>query len=115
MTTVTLPWPTGPLWPNSRPHWSVRAKHVRRAREAAWALCLEAGAPKGEAELRVSFHPPRKPGLANIDNAIAACKGLVDGIADALGVDDSRLRIVWPVAFSEPIKGGAVVVEIAPA
>jgi crossover junction endodeoxyribonuclease RusA len=113
MMIVTLPWPTGPLWPNRRPHWSVRAKHVAKARRDAWALCLEAGAPKGEAELRVAFHPPDR-GRRDVQNAVAAMKAQIDGIADALGVDDSRLRIEWPIAFAEPVKGGAVVVEIAP-
>jgi hypothetical protein len=51
--------------------------------------------------------------MTNVDGCISALKGAVDGIADAFRVDDSELRISWPTAFSEPVKGGAVVVEVA--
>jgi crossover junction endodeoxyribonuclease RusA len=112
MVTIALPWPTGPQWPNRRPHWSVLARHRKAAHKAAWALCMEAGAPKGPAHLTVTLHPPRKPGRMNIDGCISANKAAVDGIAQALGVDDSELRISWPVAFSEPVKGGLVVVTV---
>ena len=112
---VTLPWPHSDLWPNSRTHWSVLARHRKAAHRAAWVLCLDAGAPKGPARLTVKLHPPRKPGRTNVDGCIGALKAAVDGIAQALGVDDSELRIAWPEAFAEPVAGGAVVVEIEPA
>lgn len=111
---ITLSWPCGPLWPNRRPHWSVLSRHRRQAHREAWAAVLEAKAPKGPAALTVALHPPRRPGLTNIDGCIAALKAHCDGIAEALGVDDSELRIRWPEAFSEPVKGGAVIVEVTP-
>ena len=110
---VRLSWPRGPLWPNRRPHWSVEAKHRKAQNTEAWALTMQAGV-RGRARLSFAFHPPRKPGMTNCDNLIAALKGSVDGIARALGVDDSELAIVWPEAFSEPVKGGLVVVTITP-
>lgn len=112
---VTLPWPTGPQWPNARAHWSVLARHRKAAHAEAWWLTLAAGAPKGAARLTVTLHPPRKPGRTNVDGCIGALKAAVDGIAQALGVDDSELRIAWPETFSSPVKGGCVVVEIEPA
>jgi hypothetical protein len=111
--TVTLPWPHGTCWPNSRAHYHVVAKHRRAQRHTAWALGYEAGLKgKGEATLRIALHPPRRPGLMNVDGCIAACKSALDGLADVLGVDDSRLRIEWPVSFAEPVRGGAVVVHV---
>jgi crossover junction endodeoxyribonuclease RusA len=113
VTLVHLPWPTGPLSQNSRAHWSVRQRHVRNARRAAWALTVEARATAGETpELRFTFHPPNRV-RRDVSNVIGALKASVDGIADALGVDDSRFRISWPVEFAAPVKGGAVVVEVA--
>jgi len=107
---ITLPWPASPLWPNRRPHWAVFSRHARLAHRTAWAVTLESKA--SGTELRFAFHPPRRPGLMNIDGCISANKHHCDGIANALGVDDSMLRISWPEAFSEPVKGGAIVVEI---
>lgn len=111
VTVVTLPWPSMPLWPNRKAHWSVVARHRQKAKDAAWAL-TRVHRLSGPCRLTVAFHPPRKPGLMNVDNAIAAMKAQVDGIALALGVDDSRLVIAWPETFAEPLSGGDVRVEI---
>lgn len=45
-----------------------------------------------------------------MDNCIAAMKAGLDGLADVLGVDDSR----WELAatMGEPRKGGAVAVTV---
>lgn len=113
MTTIALGWPTGPLFPNRRPHWTVKAKHIRSARIAAWAACQEAGLRKGgeSATLTWAFLPPdrRRRDLAEV---ISASKAAIDGIADALGIDDSRFRMRFPEAFGEPTKGGAVIVTV---
>ena len=46
----------------------------------------------GDVHLRVTHHP--KPGRApDQDNAIASFKAYQDGLADALGVDDSRFYL----------------------
>jgi len=45
-----------------------------------------------------------------MDNIIAATKALRDGLMDALGVDDSRFVVTYEMG--EPIKGGAVMVQI---
>lgn len=63
--------------------------------------------------MSVSFHPPRRPGIMNIDGMIASMKSAIDGMADALGIDDSRFSIAWPETFSEPIKGGRVLVNVS--
>lgn len=60
--------------------------------------------------MRWTFHPPRA-GRFDRDNAVGRCKALQDGIADALGIDDSRF--VPTYLIGEPVKGGRVVVEIA--
>lgn len=116
MTTIRLSWPAKELWPNrsSGHHWARKASLARKAKsDAVWA-CMEARAPReAPTGLVVSLHPPRKPGLTNLDNAIAANKHAIDGLAAYWGVDDSALRIRWPETWAEPVKGGAVVVEVA--
>jgi crossover junction endodeoxyribonuclease RusA len=48
--------------------------------------------------------------LPDGDNAQSACKAFRDGIADALGIDDSKFTTTYSI--SEPVKGGAVIVTV---
>jgi crossover junction endodeoxyribonuclease RusA len=110
--TITLPWPDKALSPNARVHWAVKAKAVKAARQAAgWAT--KAAGVKVEGEgfiyLQITFNPPSKR-RHDLDNCVARAKSLFDGIADALGVDDSRFR--YGFEFGESVKGGRVTVEI---
>jgi crossover junction endodeoxyribonuclease RusA len=59
----------------------------------------------------VTFQPPDKR-RRDRDNLQASLKAHFDGIADALGVNDSLF--VPTYAIGEPVKGGAVRVEITP-
>lgn len=110
---VTLPWPARELFPNNPAHWRVKHRHRKAAKEAAWALCKEAGVRPAEAvaEVRFTFSPPDRI-RRDVDNCIAASKGAVDGIALALGIDDSRIPMRFPATLSEPVAGGAIRVEI---
>jgi hypothetical protein len=66
-------------------------------------------------ELFFSFHLPKRGGRRpDLQNMPATQKAAIDGIADALGVDDAVFTVHWPTEWSEPIKGGSVVVQIAP-
>jgi crossover junction endodeoxyribonuclease RusA len=59
--------------------------------------------------VKLTFHPPTK-GRRDRDNVQASMKHYLDGIAQALGVDDSRFR---PVSdWGEVCKGGKVIVEV---
>jgi len=57
----------------------------------------------------ITFHPPDKR-KRDMDNMIAAFKAGQDGVADAIGVDDSK----WVSSYriGQPVKGGLVIVEI---
>ena len=61
--------------------------------------------------LTFSYYPPdrRKRDAQNMPHML---KSAIDGIADAMGVDDSGFRCVFPSAFEEPSKFGSVLVEI---
>lgn len=112
---VILPWPHRNLSPNARVHWAVKARSVKNARHAARVLTLQAlklRRPDWSAGvlLHWNFHP-KTANLPDGDNAEAACKSYRDGIADALGIDDSNFTTTY--TMGEPVKGGAVHVTIA--
>lgn len=112
---ITLPWPPQVLNPNKRVHWAQRAKAVKRYRGDCWALAKKAGHRitwAGHIFLWVTFVPPDRRHRDD-DNMIAAFKAGRDGIAQALGVDDKRFRVV-PYVADEPAKGGKVVVRLTP-
>lgn len=112
MTTLTLAWPAKDLSPNSRCHWSRKSKAAKLARAAAWAVTKQqrAVAPAdGPVALTLTFCAPDKR-RRDTDNMLAAMKSSLDGIADALGVDDNRFQLT--MRRGEVVKGGAVVVDL---
>ncbi len=92
--TIILSIPGRVLSPNGRPaHWAVKRKETQaaRARAKLTTLSLLGGCP-----------PPRPMAYSlryfwarshrDDDNAIASCKAALDGICDALKMDDRHLR-----------------------
>jgi crossover junction endodeoxyribonuclease RusA len=113
-TRVTLNWPDKGLSPNARLHWSRKSRLVKAARTAAWGAVLEARGrapmPRGEhLHLTWVFCPPDRR-RRDRDNIIASLKAAADGIADALGVDDSTFISTYSMA--DPVPGGAVLVTV---
>lgn len=113
MTTIIhLSWPVPALWANNRAHWSTKAKAIKRARNEAWAVAKEAGIGRAPgARLRFTFHPPDDR-RRDAQNLPATVKAHIDGIADAMGCDDSNFAVTFPTTLAEPSKGGLVVVEV---
>ena len=113
---VVLPWPPRVLSPNSRPpHWAVLAQAKRAYRLACHAEARAAGwrngavAPTDRLHVRLVFVPPDRR-RRDMDNLIAAMKSGLDGLADALGVDDTRWTLTC--AIDEANIGGMVRVEV---
>lgn len=106
MNTVKLPWPPKELSPNSTLHWAKKSKKKKEYRTACWALTLEAKlvAPPGEGKIpiEITFYPPDKR-HRDADNMVAAIKSGLDGVADALKVNDKRFLPSF--IFSEEVKG----------
>ena len=112
MTTLTLPWPAKALSSNARVHWTRKAKATAKARAVAFYTAKAAKVqPDPAASLTITAHPPDRR-RRDVQNFPALCKAAIDGIADAMGVDDNGFRVRFPEAFAEPRKGGAVVIEI---
>ena len=110
--TISLPWPPTILNPNARPkHWSVRYRAAKRYQADCIALLLQhKRALAGRDKFSVTFKPPNKH-RHDLDNAISQIKHGLDALAKVTGVDDSKFTLTF--AMSEPVKGGAVVVEAA--
>ena len=105
------PYPSRTLSPNGRVHWALLAKAKHTAKEAAFWITREAitnARPYGPVKLAITFHP-KTANLPDLDNAIASFKAYQDGIAQALGVDDSQFLPTY--AIGAPVKGGRVDVE----
>jgi len=105
MKTVILPWPPKELSPNATLHWAKKAKFKKSYRHACWALTLEAkltADPSGKVPITVTFYPPDKR-HRDADNMVASIKAGLDGVADALKINDRQFLPTF--TFSEEVKG----------
>lgn len=109
---LILPWPPKELNPNATGHWSKRAKAAKSYRHACRIITFASGikAPEGRVLLVLEFVPPNRQ-RRDDDNLVACFKAGRDGIADALGIDDNRFTTQFSLR-AEPVKDGAVIVEI---
>lgn len=110
---ITLPWPPKQLSPNARVHWAQKARAAKKYKKDCFILTKQAEVelPKTDKlHLFVDFYQPdnRKRDQDNIE---ASMKAGYDGIADALGVNDSRF-VIHPFVRDEIIKGGMVIITI---
>lgn len=100
---IILPYPSPNLSPNARVHWAKKAKSAKLAREAGRMATLAARPSDYGGEypiaMRIIAYPPDKR-RRDADNLLASLKSSLDGIADALKVDDSRFAPVFN--FAEP-------------
>ena len=112
---ITLPWPPPSLSPNKRQHWRPFAAAKKAYRAACYVETLRQ--VKGKAtlpdRLRVAldFAPPDRR-KRDRDNLVASMKAGLDGVADALGIDDWRFETLEAriVTTLTPAKGAAHVV-----
>ena len=108
---IVLPWPHKALWPNSRAHWAAKAREVKKHRQwATWATPARLQVEADKLSVTVTFNPPDIR-ARDTDNAVAAVKSYLDGIADSLGVNDSIFEIEKPVR-GPVVKAGRVVFEV---
>lgn len=112
---LVLPWPDRVLHPNARPHFMVLAKAKSAARAyAAFATKNKWHGRKfpetGRLHLWIDFFAPDKR-RRDDDGLLSSMKAARDGIADALGIDDSRF-VSHPYIKDETFKGGKVEIRI---
>lgn len=110
---VKLPWPDPGLMPNRKNgrHWGGTQIEKVSARWDAHILTKAAGgfkAPDGNIPISLLFLCP--DGRArDLDNLLAAMKPAIDGVASALGVDDSRFRPILIDKIHSKKPGGVIV------
>ena len=115
MITITLPWPHKGLSPNARKHWRAKASLVKEARlEGALIVknkSLSAGADyQGKLQATLLFSPPDNA-YRDLDNMVASMKAYIDGVCDALAINDRQ--ITKQVAEkSKKCAGGKVVLTL---
>lgn len=113
---LRLPWPGPELSPNTRSHWAALATAKKRARRLA---AQEVQDQIKEVDLAWLHTEPLvlilsfvRPTLRNYDrdNLVARSKALIDGMCDALRVDDKRFATLVSQVASEV--GGFIRVTI---
>ena len=116
MVEVTLPWPPRALSPNSRAHWRKLASVKALYRRACWALTRDAVGvdwprpASGPVTVALEFVPPDRR-QRDLDNCVASLKAGLDGVADALQIDDHRFALACQMAAPNEI-GGYVRVRV---
>jgi crossover junction endodeoxyribonuclease RusA len=95
-------------------HWRTLAKAKKRYRTTCYVLAgihrIGASSGPGRFVVHLEFAPPSRR-RHDVDNCVAATKAGLDGIADALGVDDSRFDIAAP-RIVDPVRYGEVRVKV---
>jgi crossover junction endodeoxyribonuclease RusA len=90
---IELSWPAEQLSPNGRAHHMVVARFKKAAKiEAGWATKYVRpfawAPPEGKIPVHLIAHPKPTGPHPDADNLVASVKSHLDGIAEALGVND---------------------------
>ena len=115
MLIVRLPFPDKKLMPNKRngKHWTSTVASKDGQKRDAYILTGDALLKAGPHEwpehipLSLLYLTPDKR-HRDLDNLLAASKALIDGMAQALGVDDKRFRPILIDAVLGPKEGGLI-------
>ena len=118
MIEVVLGWPPTDLSPNRRLHWAVVAKAKKQYRKDCYSVSREQLKKyKKETEniperlvLEMTFIPPDKRSYDR-DNLVARMKSGIDGLADALKINDKRFNTVIST-MDQDYLGGFVRIRI---
>ena len=112
MTEFYLPWPDKKLNPNNMTHRLHKAKAVKEYRhvcgwETKRMMPIPIAGPKPH--IHFEFYPPDRR-RRDSDNCLASIKAGIDGISDALGIDDSKFVISFEMA-DEPFNRVKVTIK----
>lgn len=119
--SITLPWPNLELMPNRKHgrHWGNTQTAKVSARQMGRISVMSA---LGRNTLLVGQFVPIKMTFVapdnrhrDLDNLLACEKPRLDGIAQALGIDDRRFRPITLDAAIDTKKQGFVLIEIGDA
>jgi hypothetical protein len=110
---IELSWPPSVLNPNIKAHWRTKHQWAKVYKHEAYILSKKgyrfALMAEEPINVHVIFYPPDNR-HRDEDNMLASLKAALDGIAQAIGVDDRWFRISHEVG--EVVKEGAVIVRL---
>lgn len=110
--TIKLDWPPSTLSPNRRQHWAKLASAKKVYRHACYlATCQQrpGAVPDGDLHLTLRFSAKDRRRYDK-DNLLARMKAGIDGVCDALGIDDVRFCTITVTTLRD--LGGYVILEI---
>lgn len=85
--SIIIPWPERPLWPNrqgmGRREGFAKARARKKARMDGKILGLSKRCTFERPIISALFVHPKRGGVPDADNCLAAIKGYVDGLTDA--------------------------------
>lgn len=113
--TVNLPWPDKRLSPNARLHYMAVYRVKKRSKDEAHHLAkhqLRLIMPIRAETINVTceFFPPRNANYDD-DGLLSRMKASLDGISEAIGIDDSKFRMKGALR-GHVVKDGCVKVEL---
>ena len=116
MIELVLGWPPSNLSPNARLHWAKLARAKKQYRNACFSVSKEQ-LKKFNTEnipeklvLEMTFIPPDRRSYDR-DNLVARMKAGIDGLADALKINDKRFNTVISTMDTDYL-GGFVRIRI---
>lgn len=112
---VSLPWPPTALSPNFKAHWSKRYGATKRYRQACWAITMAHSRVHlfGQLHMDLTFVRPNKR-LFDLDNLVARMKSGIDGMADALSINDAQI-VSHSARVAQDEVGGYVIMRLGEA
>lgn len=114
---IKLPWLDMSLMPNRKNgrHWGGTQAAKVKARDTAYWMTKQALTPgvqlTGPLPLIITYYAPDGR-HRDLDNLLAASKSVIDGIAQAIGVDDKHFKPITIDACRDYKKRGFVMVEV---
>ena len=94
-TVLVLPFPDAALMPNKSlgKHWTVTRPARNKAKSDAFYLTKQAGWQGRNVSgcLKITFYCPDRR-KRDLDNLVHAMKPALDGVAQAIGIDDSNFK-----------------------
>jgi hypothetical protein len=98
---------------NARGHWAKKARRMKAHRQTVGLVVRAALHGAGvSAPLTVEMTRLGPTGGLDTDNLVSSLKGVRDGVADALGIDDGDPRVTWTCHQRPSGKRGLWAVEI---
>ena len=116
MIELVLGWPPSNLSPNARLHWAKLARAKKQYRNACFSVSKEqlkkfnTDSIPEKLVLEMTFIPPDRRSYDR-DNLVARMKSGIDGLADALKINDKRFNTVISTMDTDYL-GGFVRIRI---